>query len=345
MSGLAGSFDLAFHRMVLSRPRPQSVEGALGPRERIAALRALDRELMSDPQLAGGGDFYPEVPSVEPRVERVRAPRGTRAFDWRWPSSPALHFPEVEERWSRHPRNATAFARYISSADGADPRPAILLVHGYLAGNPGFEAKVWPTRWLIERGFDVVLPSLPFHGPRRRDKGPPPFPAADPRFTIEGFRQAMTDLRALVRLLRERGAPAVGAAGMSLGGYSVALLATVEPLDFVVPFIPLASIADFAREGGRFTGTSSQQRSQHQLLDRIHAPVSPLARRPLVPAAGRLVIAGRRDRITPLSHAERLATHFEAPLSVFEGAHLLQIGRASSFRDMARMLGRMGLLE
>ena len=34
-------------------------------------------------------------------------------------------------------------------------------------------------------------------------------------------------------------------------GYSVALLATVEPrLRFVTPFIPLASIADTAREGG-----------------------------------------------------------------------------------------------
>lgn len=40
--------------------------------------------------------------------------------------------------------------------------------------------------------------------------------------------------------------------GMSLGGYSTSLLATVEPrLAFAVPIIPLASVADFALEQGQ----------------------------------------------------------------------------------------------
>jgi dienelactone hydrolase len=155
----------------------------------------------------------------------------------------------------------------------------------------------------------------------------------------------VTDLRALVRYLRASGAPAVGVMGMSLGGYSSALLATVERLDFVVPFIPLASIADFARDGGRLLGTPAQQAEQHRLLERVHAVVSPLARPPRVPPAGRLVIAGEVDRITPPRHAERIAEHFEAPLETFGGAHLLQVGRETAFRRVARMLGGLGLLS
>ncbi|MBO6936100.1 MAG: hypothetical protein JJ863_14055 [Deltaproteobacteria bacterium] len=344
MSGLASTVDLAFHRTVLSRPPPRGTVDGLGPRDRIAAMRKLERELAIDEHVADPDGFFPEVSSFSPEITSVRAPRGTVGEDWRWPSNIPLHFEAHADRWARHPRNHTAFARFVSVAGKPSGRPAVLLLHGYLAGNPSFEARVWPTRWLLDRGFDVVFPSLPFHGPRRRDGKPPPFPASDPRFTIDGFRQSMTDLRGLVRHLRERGAPAVGAMGMSLGGYNTALLATVEPLDFVVPFIPLASIADFAREGGRFNGTYSQRQSQYRLFERIYSVVSPLSRQPKVAPSARLVVGARRDRITPLSHAERLAAHFDAPLSVFEGAHLLQVGRESSFREVARMLGRLNLL-
>src|SRR5258708_6261513 len=81
---------------------------------------------------------------------------------------------------------------------------------------------------------------------------PPPFPGNDPRFGNEGFRQAVADLRVLMTLLRERGAPSVGIMGMSLGGYASALLATVQrDLAFAVPMIPLASLANAARDQGR----------------------------------------------------------------------------------------------
>jgi pimeloyl-ACP methyl ester carboxylesterase len=67
--------------------------------------------------------------------------------------------------------------------------------------------------------------------------------------TNEGFRQAVTDIRSLARWLRNRGAPHVGVMGMSLGGYTSALVATVmsqDEIDFVMPMIPLASIATMA---------------------------------------------------------------------------------------------------
>ena len=132
--------------------------------------------------------------------------------------------------------------------------------------------------------------------------------------------------------------------GMSLGAYTSALLATLEPLDFVVPFIPLASIADFATEGKRFTGTATQQREQFEGLRDVYEVVSPLARPSRIAPGGTLVVAGRTDRITPLSHARRLAEHLDAPMTIFEGGHLLQVGRDEAFRAVARMLAGQGWL-
>src|SRR5260221_165757 len=87
-----------------------------------------------------------------------------------------------------------------------------------------------------------------------------------------------THFAALAGFLRARGAPTVGAMGMSLGGYSTALFATVDDaLGFAVPIIPLASIADFARDQGRL-GDAAQSKEQHKALEAANRVVSPLAR-------------------------------------------------------------------
>jgi dienelactone hydrolase len=176
--------------------------------------------------------------------------------------------------------------------------------------------------------------------------GAPLFPGSDPRITNEGFRQAVLDLRALGRHLRERGAPDVGAMGMSLGGYTTSLLATVEErLGFAVPIIPLASIAHTARSMGRLTGSPDDQRAQFEGLEAAHRAVSPLARPSRVDPTRMLVLAAEGDRITPVEHARLLAQHFGAPLHVFDGGHLLHFWRGDAFRAIGRMLGRLGLFE
>ena len=55
------------------------------------------------------------------------------------------------------------------------------------------------------------------------------FPSANLVRTNEAFGQAVFDLRALAAYLRANGAPSVGAIGMSLGGYTTALWASVDP--------------------------------------------------------------------------------------------------------------------
>ena len=131
---------------------------------------------------------------------------------------------------------------------------------------------------------------------------------------------------------------------MSLGGYSTALFATLEPdLSFAVPLIPLASVADFAREQGRL-GTGENADLQHAALEAANRVVSPLARPSLVPPERVLIAAAAADRVTPIAHAERLAAHFDVPLLRVHGGHLLQTWRATAFREMKAMLRRNGTI-
>jgi pimeloyl-ACP methyl ester carboxylesterase len=131
--------------------------------------------------------------------------------------------------------------------------------------------------------------------------------------------------------------------GMSLGGYTTALAATVVgELDFAIPVIPLVSIADFARDQGRLGSETAESEAQHAALERAHALVSPLARPNLLPGRIR-VVAGEADRITPIEQARRLAEHFAAPLDTWPGGHLLQLGRADAFRGVGRALRAWGV--
>jgi pimeloyl-ACP methyl ester carboxylesterase len=343
----ASHFDVAigaaiFHRSAASRAR--SPTESLGHEERVRALAVsagiYDRPEHYDP--AGG--FFARPEPMLPRVSFVRAIAGGEVVDWTWHSTFHPLCADVAERYLSHTTNRTAAARLFLHGDR--PRPAALLLHGYRAGQYALEERVWPVDWLFERGMDVVIPVLPFHAVRAHRPGAPIFPGSDPRISNEGFRQAILDLRTLAGHLRARGAPAVGVMGMSLGGYTTALLATVEDrLDFAVPMIPLASLAHIAGSLGRLVGTEEQKRAQLAGLEAVHRAVSPLARPSRIAPERVLVLAAEGDRITPIEHARWLAAHFRAPLEIFPGGHILQIGRGQAFRSIGRLLGRLGLLD
>ncbi len=293
---------------------------------------------------AAGPGFFREPRPISVSERPVRTSNGADVRDLSWPSPHSVVMPDIASRYERR-ANDVAGARAFFHAR---PRPVAICIHGYMAGSYAVEERVWPVRWFGKLGLDVVLFVLPFHGvradPRRR--GPPPFPGADPRVTIEGFRHAMADLRDLVRWLGERGHPSVGVMGMSLGGYSTALAATVEPsLSFAIPMIPLASIADFARDQGRLGEGGARTAQQHAALERVYAPVSPLHRPRLIEARRILVVAAKADRITPVAHARRLSSHFGAQLDSWHGGHLLQFGRSDGFRTVGRKLGELGIIE
>lgn len=340
-SRLAAGVDEVITRTALQGARSPRARD-LSPAERLEAIgRARvdygDSSLIDEPER-----FFPAPTAGDDgRLTRVRqGDLGVAVDDLRWRSGYEPFGAGVAARYRSHEANAVAVARLVRRPH--ERRPAVVLIHGYLGGELRLDEAFWPVEWLLDQGLDVALFVLPFHGERRRDRGARPvFPSNDPRFTVEGFRQAIGDVRWLMRWLRARGAPAVGAVGMSLGAYTTALLATVEPeLAFGGLLVPLASLADFARDGERLVGTDDERRAQHAALDEALRVVSPLARPSRLPPDRLVVLAGESDRITPLAHAERLAGHFGAPLERFPGGHIVQLGRGQAFASLGRVIER-----
>ena len=344
LGSAASTVDRAFVAAMQLRNRSvRRRSEALSHAERIEALARVGAtygapELIADPER-----FFPVPPSIAPNERPLCAlPWGGEAVELSWPSAFTPFDAVAGAPYVANVPNRTAYARLYGGRAG---RPVAILIHGYMSGQWAFEERAWPIRWLNRRGLDVALVVLPFHGVRAREGGgAPPFPGGNPSVTNEGFRQVVTDLRSLTRVLRDRGARSVGVMGMSLGGYSTALFATVErDLAFAAPLIPLVSVADFARDQGRL-GTGERAELQHAALEAANRVVSPLARPTRLPSERVLIVAAEDDRVTPIAHAERLARHFDAPLLRLRGGHLVQTWRAAAFRAVGRMLERAGIV-
>lgn len=327
---LVGSLAAAVDRAVTLAVKRQHRRGTTSPDAEQLLQRA--RLAASYYEAADLDDFFPSPAAIVP-VETPEARGKHRTLSW--PSTHRLACADLQRPYTAHRRNARACARLY--AKGAQ-RPVAILVHGYMGGAFALEQRIWPLRWLDELGLDTVLFTLPFHG-LRASGGAPVFPQSDIRFSVEGFRQSVTDLRDLVHWLRERGHPHVGLMGMSLGGYVIALTATLEPeLAFLVPIVPLACLVEFAREQGRFPQSRGQAIEYEELLERAYRAVSPLSRPSRLAGERVLVVAGKADRITPPHHARALAHHFSAPLEAWPGGHLLQFGRSKSLQRVGRFL-------
>src|SRR5687767_6556247 len=207
--------------------------------ERVEALALIAQSYGDEALYTDEGSFFPAPGAIDATLKRVR----DGVWDASWPSTFLPYLGAVSERYLSRVENRTARARLYLKGEPkqSSKRPALIAIHGYMGGHWLLEEAQWPIPWMLRRGLDVALPILPQHALRGGTrKGAPPFPSADPRMTNEGFRQAVTDIVGLANFLRDRGAPSVGVIGMSLGGYTSALLATVTTaLDFVMPMIPL----------------------------------------------------------------------------------------------------------
>ncbi|MCA9677204.1 MAG: alpha/beta hydrolase family protein [Myxococcales bacterium] len=340
--------DRMERRMRATVPRRQ------GPRDGLQDARPRLLELASfygDGTLGTPSRFFPAPPRVQVTERNAPdGPEGARVTDLAFESPYVPFRPDHRREHDSYPENLTARARLytLRPAAGAPPRPVMVLIHGWGGGHYWLEERAFAVPYWLRRGYDVALAVLPFHGPRSpTGKSGALFPSAHVVRTNEAFGQAVMELRALRAHLARRGA-AVGAMGMSLGGYTTALWASVDPdLAFAVPMIPAVDMADLMWRHGETSPAlrrASAAGVDADLLREVFAVHAPTTRPPLTPAAGLMIVAGRGDRITPPDQAERLWRHWgECPIHWFPGGHLAQVGRGDAFRAVRRRLDALGL--
>ena len=181
--------------------------------------------------------------------------------------------------------------------------PTMLLTHGLMSvSDVGY--RLWAAHWNA-RGWNVVFAHLPYHYARR--------PAgtvsgelavtADLVRTVEGVRQAVLEMRLLLRWLSGRGGRLFAGWGTSYGAWVLALLASVEPLLHRVALIePILDVQAAIWESPacatmrrtlRRRGIVPEDTAAHlRLCCPLHVP-------PRMEPRHVLILAGLYDRIAP----------------------------------------------
>ncbi|MEE2733573.1 MAG: prolyl oligopeptidase family serine peptidase [Pseudomonadota bacterium] len=229
-----------------------------------------------------------------------------------------------------HQNNDEVVAWYWRHGD--KPRPTVILVHGFLA--PWWEVNDFylGSHFLYHLGCDVILKTLPHHGPRsRRAKN-----VSGMDFMSRGIDalnhavvQSTYDIRTLVDFLQSRAVDQIGITGVSLGGYTTALMAGLEDrFQFAIPLVPLISLPDAMMEwkplDTMIKGAMRWYKVSMQEVRATTAFHSPLSRPALLPAERLLIIGGLGDKLATPRHSEALQQHWgQCALHWHPGAHAL----------------------
>jgi hypothetical protein len=282
---------------------------------RAVLERQRERGWLDEPERA-----HPVPPPLEKAVLEAASAPGlgafeSLAFESEW--EPAE--PELRDAWRAAGESRIARAWLWRAAGAA--RPALLLVPGHGGGRVEVDARLTAAARLSrELDVDVLVPVLPFHGPRAgtRRAG---FLHCDPLLVSAAIGQAIWELRRLAGWMRAQGAPALGVAGVGVGGTLAALLASLDgALACAVPaFAPLSprSLCAGVRLDAWAAGTGDD------VVEALLSLCSPLRFAPRAPAAGRLVVGARGDRFVPAGETQALAAHWQAPLLWAPGGHVV----------------------
>jgi len=293
--------------------------------------------------VADGGDpmsFFREPPAnvrvvrYEPHWGFFR-PTDGRCVGLKF-TSPYVPFNKRLKRTFRAYRNnSVARARYWRHDKG--PRPTLVAIHGFMADPYWLNERFFSLQYFYDRGYDVVLATLPHHGLRAENSS---FYSGQGFFTAglsgvnEHMGQAICDLRVLLRYLRrDCGVDKLAITGVSLGGWTAALLASIEDgLEAVIPNVPVVSPIDLALEwqplGGIVRAGLFALRWSVRRLREIVAVTTPLTYAPKLPSERLMIIGGVGDRLAPPKHSRLLWDHWgRCRIHWFPGNHVLHLDR------------------
>ena len=233
-------------------------------------------------------------------------------------------------------------------------RASILVTHGWAVGRKQIHEREFGLQHLFRRlGLDVYFYVMPFHWLRRptgvRFSGEL-HPSPNLMRTNETFIQKVLELRTALRWIKARNPAPLGMMGSSLGGYTTALLASLEgSLDFAVPVLPPASLADLfwtASEGDPVLDKVAEMGMTRERFVKAWALHSPLSYQPKVPWRGRFLVEAAGDNLVTTEHTDSLWEHWGRPRRYsFAGGHILQVYRSDYHRELGRFLADLGVVD
>ncbi|MCU1449467.1 MAG: hypothetical protein JWP02_1637 [Acidimicrobiales bacterium] len=255
------------------------------------------------------------------------------------------------ERWLSYEANRTAHAWVLRHREAG--RPWLVCIHGWGMGSPLMDLRAFRARRLRnELGLNLAVPVLPLHGPRQRPdaNAGEGFMSIDLIDAVHGFAQAARDVRSVIRWIRHHDPAAkVGVYGLSLGGYTAALTASLEDdLACVIAGIPAVDLVDLYR---RHSPAHVRRRAAEcgalgPEATAVHGVVSPLVLEPKPPRERRYLFAGTGDRMSTAGQARRLWEHWDRPpMAWYPGGHVGFFWAGDISRFVEDALAESGLAE
>jgi pimeloyl-ACP methyl ester carboxylesterase len=345
--------DLGLRTMIAS-----IVGGAMLPRVAATVLRPTDSRAEHDAlrfyaDLGAAQDPNLSFPAPT-ELPRVSSRAANPVAEWmahgrvqniRFKSSFQAMNPAVREHRLGYERNNVVHAQHWLHDDG--PHPTLCVIHGFMGSAYLFNGLFFSLPWFYRSGYDVLLYTLPFHGRRAERRSP----YSGYGYFADGFAgfaeamaQAVHDFRSVVDYLEYTGVDRIALTGMSLGGYTSALIAGVDDrVQAVIPNVPVVTPESafddwfpanlLVKLGNRLTGTDRELSTAAAMYH------SPLNYAPLVPKDRRLIITGLGDRLAPPEQAELLWKHWDrCAFHWFPGNHILHVSQPDYLRRMTRFM-------
>jgi len=261
------------------------------------------------------------------------------------------HFPHLPLPESAAEKNdAIHFEHWVHQADREVG--SVIVLHGFAMGWPVIDAMAMSASQWFARGFNVILLTLPDHGPRRA----PGTLFSGQSFTVPhavhlatAVRRAMHEIFEIKRWLRSQSDRPVGLVGMSLGGYLASLCAGLsDDFDFLIPLVPPACMGDLAWRVYRDTGHHKAGLDDTLTEENMRAAFyihSPLAHPRKIAKERILIAAGAGDRIVPPEHPSALWEHWDQPrIHWFRGSHLSPVASGALMRVVTQHLKKLDIL-
>ncbi|MDX1695950.1 MAG: alpha/beta hydrolase family protein [Ketobacteraceae bacterium] len=253
--------------------------------------------------------------------------------------------PSLRGRYRKNRNNMRAVAQYWRHNNG--PRPTICVIHGFMADPYWLNRMFLALPWFYDQGYDILLYTLPHHGARKGTLAPfsgHGYFAGGISNINETVAHSVYDFRIFMDYLESQGVEKIGVTGISLGGYTSALLAAVEErLYFSIPNVPVVSLFDLMlqwfpasavlKAGLRLSNLSIRD-ARHMLA--VHCP---LTYQPLIPNERLMIIGGAGDRLAPPKHSRLLWDHWDrCRIHWFPGNHVIHFDRGKYLREVALFL-------